>query len=154
MSTPSKSEQADVAILAAVTSTALMGGVPFFIDVAAVIAANGALLFGLAKIYDIQWTQEQSGNFIRRLIEAGGITIGSTKLLASAITLTGVGIPVGLTINAILNGMVTLGIGRAAKIYFASECKTPDGELVTIFLNTVSLGGFNEVRKIIGGKKK
>ncbi len=54
--------------------------------------------------------------------------------------------------NAALNALVTYGIGKAASGYFESGCKKTDGEVISLFLDTISFGGFKEVLKIL--KKK
>jgi uncharacterized protein (DUF697 family) len=150
----SNSDKADTIIKAAVISTAAMGAVPVFFDVAALMVANGAMVGALALTYDVEWSDEETVKLIKRILEACGTTFGAIKLFASGIAFTGVGLPLAIGLNAMANAVVTLGLGRAAQRYFESGCKASDAEVYAIFMNTVSLGGFKEVVKILKKQNK
>ncbi len=149
----SQSNNADSIVIAAVVATAGMGIVPVFVDVPAIVAANGAMICSLAVVYHMEWSEEQGIKVIREIIKGSFVTVVSIKALVGLVTLTGAGIPVAFTMNGVVNAMVTLGLGRAARRYFESNCTVSQSELNTIFANTVSFGGFKEVVQMLKNRR-
>ncbi len=149
-----QAEKADTVIMGAVVSTAAMGALPLLGDVTTLIVANGAMIGGLALIYDVEWDDGQTTKFVQRVIESSAVTIGSLKLLATGLALTGIGLPLAVTMNGVLNAVITLGLGRAAKLYFESGGEASDKDVYNKFVDTVGLKGVRDVVKMIRDEAK
>lgn len=150
-----KSGKADAIIATAVVGTAAMGGLPVLIDVGPLLAANGAMIASLALLYGLPWGEGDTKEFVRMLthaVAAKVVVLGSIKLMWSAIAFTGVGLGGALAMNAATNALVTLGFGRAAKLYFENDGKVEDHEVITVLANTLTLGGFKEVARMLRSK--
>ncbi|MBN1562788.1 MAG: DUF697 domain-containing protein [Anaerolineae bacterium] len=150
----SQEKKADNVILGAVVSTAAMGALPLLGDITTLVVANGAMIGGLALIYDMEWDDNQTRKFVQRVIESSAVTLGSLKLLATGLALTGIGLPLAITMNGVLNAMITLGLGRAAKFYFASGGEAKDSEVYEKFMKTVGLSGLKDVVKMVRDEAK
>ena len=150
----SQEKKADNVILGAVVSTAAMGALPILGDITTLVVANGAMIGGLALIYDVEWDDGQTRKFIQRVLESSAVTLGSLKLLATGLALTGIGLPLAVTMNGILNAVITLGLGRAAKRYFESGGEASDSEVYDTFMKTVGLSGLKDVVKMVRDEAK
>ena len=147
-----KSGKADAIIVTGVLGTAAMGAAPVLIDVGPLVAANGAMIGSLALLYDVPWSEDNTKKLINTFMKgafAKLVVVGSIKAMWSVIGFTGIGIPAALTLNAATNALVTMAIGRAAKFYFERNCKPPDHEVLEVLTNSLTLGTFKEVMKII-----
>lgn len=144
-----QAEKADTVIMGAVVSTAAMGALPVLGDITTLVVANGAMIGGLALIYDVEWDDGQTTKFIQRVVESSAVTIGSLKLLATGLAFTGIGLPLAVTMNGILNAVITLGLGRAARFYFESGGDAPDKEVYAKFMDTVGLRGVRDVVNMV-----
>ncbi len=149
-----KEQKADKVIFGAVVSTAAMGALPILGDITTLVVANGAMIGGLALIYDMEWDDAQTRKFIQRVLESSAVTVGSLKLLATGLALTGIGLPLAVTMNGVVNAVITLGLGRAARLYFESGGEVKDSEVYDKFMKTVGLSGLKDVVKIIREKKE
>jgi hypothetical protein len=141
--------KADNVIFGAVVSTAAMGALPVLGDITTLVVANGAMIGGLALIYDVEWDDSKTRKFIQRVLESSAVTVGSLKLLATGLALTGIGLPLAVTMNGVLNAVITLGLGRAAKFYFESGGEATDSEVYDRFIKTVGLSGIKDVVKML-----
>ena len=103
---------------------------------------------------DVEWDDGQTRKFIQRVLESSAVTLGSLKLLATGLALTGIGLPLAVTMNGILNAVITLGLGRAAKRYFESGGEASDSEVYDTFMKTVGLSGLKDVVKMVRDEAK
>jgi uncharacterized protein (DUF697 family) len=133
--------QADVIIGAGVVAAAGIGWLPAFIDTAWLVASNSGMISALALNYKYKFTGDNVRGFLFRLLEDGGLTFASVRVLTAVIQMTGIGFLPGVAINGTMNAALTLAIGKAAQHYFKARGNVPDDELISFFKGTLkSLG--------------
>ncbi|MCU0514022.1 MAG: YcjF family protein, partial [Anaerolineae bacterium] len=136
-------DKANAVIATAVVTTATMGGVPIIISITPLVAANGIMVGSLAMVYGIPWSDNNTQKLINTLLRGAAIqsaTIVSMNVLWEAIRFTGIGFGAAMAANAVTNALVTLAIGRAAKLYFEHNCDISDAQVAEEFANTITLG--------------
>ena len=109
-----KDGNANNLIWAAVGTTAIAGALDFTpggLDVPVIIASWGAMLGGIAVIYDAKFDEGTFARAFAQAFSATSLFMLGTKSLTFLLKVTGVGFVIGGGINAALNALFTWRVG-------------------------------------------
>ncbi len=109
-----KDDKANKLILTAIGTTAVAGAIDFTpggLDVPVIITAWGAMLGGMAVIYDAEFDNNTLKRALVQAVTATSLFMIGTKTLIFLLKVTGVGYVVGGGINAALNAIFTWRVG-------------------------------------------
>lgn len=124
MSTESdeKSDQAIIAMVTAVTGTAI---IPAHVNWALTATAMGVGVVAIGNCYGVQVNKEEAWQLIKEFIRAAGfwyvgMAVGS-KIVAAILSSTGIGHIGAIALDATISAAIAYATGACAKVYFKGE---------------------------------